>query len=267
MAGEDSKDRRQRSQTQGNRMMIQNLILFGEGFSPWTEKARWALDHHQIAYRYQEYTPLLSEPWLRIRAGCPRGRLSVPYLVGAAGFSLGDSFAIARQADQMGCAPPLVPLDLLAEITEWNERSERLMRAGRAQILARTESNRDIQIESLPPHLPRPLCHLLAPTVRIGTAYLRKKYAVRLVSDEELEADLTALRAAIAGDPSRTLLDRFTLADIAMASALQAVRPHDSQPIGLRPAQRRAWARPALAARWEDVLVWRDTILRRRPRW
>ena len=124
----------------------------------------------------------------------------MPYLLGGDGLSLGDSFAIAREADRLGDGA-LVPVDLLDEITTWNERSERLMRAGRARILVRTEESRDVQIESLPPHLPRALRGVLAPTVRIGTAYLRKKYDVRPVTDEDLEPDLAAIRAAIAGDP------------------------------------------------------------------
>ncbi|MBX3225214.1 MAG: glutathione S-transferase [Labilithrix sp.] len=241
-----------------------DLILVGEGFSPWTEKARWALDHHRLRYRYEEYTPLVSEPWLRIRANRPSGVISVPFLFDGDGLALGDSFAITREADRRGDEPALVPTDLLDEITTWNERSERLMRAGRAQILARTEESKEVQIESLPPHLPRAIRGVLAPTVRIATAYLRKKYAVKPVTDEELDAELGPIRAAISDDPTRPLLGRFTLADIAIATALQAVRPHTSEPPGLLPAQREAWARPELAARWEDVLAWRDAMLERR---
>ncbi|HVH47467.1 MAG TPA: glutathione S-transferase N-terminal domain-containing protein [Labilithrix sp.] len=246
-------------------MTIQGLTLVGEGFSPWTEKARWALDHHGLAYRYDEYTPLVSELWLRIRANRPSGIISVPFLLNENGRSLGDSFAIAREADTLGSAPALVPADLLDEITAWNERSERLMRAGRARILEKTEESREIQIESLPAHLPRGLRSLLAPTVRVGTAYLRKKYAVRSVSDDEIEAELAAIREAIANAPKRPLLGRFTLADIAIATALQAVRPHRTEPVGLLPAQRQAWERPELASRWEDVLAWRDEMVDRRP--
>ncbi|MBX3228446.1 MAG: glutathione S-transferase N-terminal domain-containing protein [Labilithrix sp.] len=243
--------------------MRSRLVLVGEGFSPWTEKARWALDHQRLSYRYEEYTPLVGEPWLRVRARRVRGPISVPYLLGSGGLSIGDSFAIAREADRIGDGAPLVPADLLDAIAIWNERSERLMRAGRAQILARTEQSREVQMESLPGHLPRALRGVLAPSVRLGTAYLRKKYAVRPVPDEELEVDLAAIRAAIAGREAQSLLDRFTLADVAIATALQAVRPHRSMPRGLLPAQREAWARPALAARWEDVLAWRDAMIAR----
>ena len=159
-------------------MTTHGLTLVGEGFSPWTEKARWALDHHRILYRYEEYTPLLSEPWLRIRAGRGSGTISVPYLLGGDGLSLGDSFAIAREADRRGNGS-LVPEDQIDEITTWNERSERLMRAGRARILAQTEENRELQSESLPSQLPqalrsmlgsvRPTCERSTPSARCPT--------------------------------------------------------------------------------------------------
>ncbi len=146
------------------------LTLVGEGFSPWTEKARWALDHHGVRYHYEEYVPLVDEPWLRLRARRLGGRISVPFLLGP-GVALGDSFAIAREAERIGHGAALLPPHLLPLIETWNERSERLIAAGRAQVLARTD-----------------------------------------------------------------------------ASAA---------------AQRDTWARPALAARWEDVLAWRDLLIDR----
>jgi glutathione S-transferase len=96
---------------------------------------------------------------------------------------------------------------------------------------------------------------------------------VRAVPDQDLEPDLTAVRAALgersSGSPARRyLLGRFTLADVAIIAALQAIRPHPLSPAGLGPAQREAWSRPALAARWEDLLAWRDEMIeahRRQP--
>src|SRR5262249_53974350 len=111
---------------------------------------------------------------------------------------------------------------------------------------------------------PKGVRRLVAGSVRIGTAHLRRKYAVRPVHDDEIEPDLAAIRAAIDGRPSREpLLGRFTLADVAIAAALQVVRPHARSPVGLSPAMREAWARPTLAARWEDVLAWRDQMIER----
>ena len=49
-------------------------------YSPWSQKARWALDHHGIAYRTQKYLPMLGEPYLRWRTGRWRRRATVPVL-------------------------------------------------------------------------------------------------------------------------------------------------------------------------------------------
>ncbi len=39
--------------------------LHGLSCSPWTWRARWALDHHRIDYDYREHTPMLGERRLR----------------------------------------------------------------------------------------------------------------------------------------------------------------------------------------------------------
>ncbi|MEJ7733217.1 MAG: glutathione S-transferase N-terminal domain-containing protein [Polyangiaceae bacterium] len=242
------------------------LTLVGEYFSPFTEKALWALDHHGIPHRYDEYTPLLGEPWLRLRAGRWKGRVSVPWLLGP-DLSFGDSVAIARHADAIGAGEPLFPAGEDAAIEAWNERAESLMRAGRAQVLERTETSRQVAAESLPAFLPAALRTPLAGSARLGTAYLRRKYGVLPVTDEELEPDLAAIRDAVAAgatrDGPRYLLGRFTFADVAVASALQSVQPHHTHPLGLQPGQREAWTRAALADRWRDVLAWRDEIVER----
>jgi glutathione S-transferase len=242
------------------------LTLVGEYFSPFTEKARWALDHHGIPHRYDEYTPLLGEPWLRLRAGRWKGRVSVPWLLGP-GLSFGDSVAIARHADGIGAAAPLFPAGEDAAIEAWNERAERLMGAGRAQVLERTEQSRQVAAESLPPALPSALRPLLAGSARLGTAYLRRKYAVVPVADEALDPELAAVAAALATRAAsrepRYLLGRFSFADIAIAAALQALQPHRTHPVGLQPGQREAWTRPALAGRWADLLAWRDEVYER----
>ena len=54
------------------------LLLIGESFSPWTKKARWALEQCDHSYDYKEYTPALSEPALRLRLRKLKGTVSVP---------------------------------------------------------------------------------------------------------------------------------------------------------------------------------------------
>ena len=39
--------------------------LYSIPYSPWSMRARWALDHHRIPHRSREWVPLLTEPVLR----------------------------------------------------------------------------------------------------------------------------------------------------------------------------------------------------------
>ncbi|HVY46043.1 MAG TPA: glutathione S-transferase N-terminal domain-containing protein, partial [Minicystis sp.] len=110
--------------------------LFGLPISPWTEKARFALDHHGVAYRYRIYVPMLGEPLLRARLRRPVGRVTVPVLFTDEG-AFADSFAIARYADRVGAGAPLVPSERAADVAAWNDRSEAALAAGRALTLGR----------------------------------------------------------------------------------------------------------------------------------
>src|SRR5690606_8270309 len=57
------------------------IRFYTESFAPWCERARWALDHHGVAYREIEQVPLVSELTLRVAARRPLRRATVPLLV------------------------------------------------------------------------------------------------------------------------------------------------------------------------------------------
>src|SRR5688572_24596337 len=105
--------------------------LYALAYSPWSEKARWALDHHRIDYKYSEHLPLVGELKLRVLLRKPKGRISVPVLRdGGRWFT--DSFEIAQHADRIGSGSRLFPGDKLAAIEGWNQKSEEALAAGRA---------------------------------------------------------------------------------------------------------------------------------------
>ena len=54
--------------------------LLGLPYSPWSEKARWALDARRVPYREVTYAPLLGEPALRLKLKRWRGNVTVPVL-------------------------------------------------------------------------------------------------------------------------------------------------------------------------------------------
>ena len=127
--------------------------LIALSYSPWSEKARWALDHHRVPYRYEEYVPMLGEPLLRLRLRRPTGKVSVPVLLDE-GRAFTDSFDIARHAERVGSGDPIFPEAVLAEIMRWNERSNAGLAAGRALTVERTGKSPEAKAEALPPFIP-----------------------------------------------------------------------------------------------------------------
>lgn len=77
-------------------------------FSPWSEKARWALDHHGCDYHEIHHAPVVGEWRLRAQMRRPFGRLTVPVLRDGDRW-LTDSFDIARHADAIGHGTTLFP--------------------------------------------------------------------------------------------------------------------------------------------------------------
>src|SRR5262245_24245928 len=104
--------------------------LIGIPNSPWTEKARWALDHHKVPYLFRESLICFGLPLWRLRAGRYRGRRSVPVYRGQSGV-LTDSFDIARFAESGGGGAPLFPAGRDEEVDAWNRESETAMASGR----------------------------------------------------------------------------------------------------------------------------------------
>lgn len=250
--------------------------------SPWSEKARWALDHHRIEYALKVFTPMLSEPALRWRLRRTRGprtersprqldagshrvtpwaSVTVPVLF-AGGEAYTDSFDIAHWAERHGAGAPLFRRGLEEEIAGWNQVSEAAMRAGRALTLFRVVADPQARAEALPDLVPRPLRRPLDSATRLGVRYLQKKH--RFADDEhgnraELRACFGELRHALA-DGRRFVLGELSYADIAMAAALQFVSPVADRFIPLGPATRRAWTDLELAGELTDLLEWRDQL-------
>lgn len=235
-------------------------VLIGLHYSPWTEKARWALDHHRVAYRYREHLPLLAEPLLRWRT--PRGvRPSVPMLR-EDGETTVDSFAIAKRAEALGTGPPLFPAAMADEIASWNETSEAVLRVGRAFVLRKRHGDAEALRESLPAFIPGFARGALTFAARGGGRFIGKKHAASREPDREAELTVVPaferLRGALGG--RATLGDGFTYADVTMSVALQFLRPPDARFLAMGEGTRRTWTHDALATRFADLLDWRDAL-------
>lgn len=231
--------------------------LVGITYSPWSRKARWALDHHGVSYQWQEYLPMVGAPALRARTGRWRGRLTVPILIDDTGVYT-DSFDIARRAEAIGQGPPLFP-DVEA-VSHWNQLAEQLATAGRARTTRLVAADPEARRENVPPFVPAALRTAFLPLVDAGVKYLVRKYQLDAepieASEAHMAAVLEATRAALCGH--RYLLGDFSYADITLGLAMQFVKPADDAFLRMGPGNRRCWTSERLAEEYADVVAWRD---------
>ena len=233
--------------------------LYGLSVSPWTERARWALEHHGVVYTYHEHVPMLGEVLLRRKAGTKKA--SVPLLADGDDVVMG-SFEIAKHAEKIGRGAPLFPRDKDAQIAHWADVAERMTRVGRANLFRKLMKSKAAQGETLPSFIPGGLRGALAPSAGMAIRFLAKKYDVSENVDDEVEHTLRPLlfelRAALEGGGGYVVASGFSFADLAMASSMQAVRPRVDSPFG--PALRDAWTIDAVTNEFGDLLEWRDGI-------
>jgi glutathione S-transferase len=232
--------------------------------SPWSERAKWSLDHHGIAYRVEHHVPFIGERRLRKIVGPTAPRATVPVLI-VDGELVPNSLAIARWADAHGSGIKLVPPEHEEAVQRWIAKSDVAMDAGRTLITARMLASDGALDESLPSAIPKFARVLSRPVTRYGMRWFARKYAIRVedvpARTEDLRAYLLDLRAALAG--AAHLLGAFTYADIVVTAALQAIVPVADRWLPLGPATRRVWTNEPLAAEFADLIAWRDALYER----
>jgi glutathione S-transferase len=240
--------------------------LLGLTFSPWTEKARFALDTRRVPYTFRRYQPLLGEPMLRLKLRRAVGPVSVPVLTLDDGRVLADSADIARWADGYGQGPRLFPPEHEAAVARFVALSERALAAGRALELRRVLTDDEALCEMVPGSLRRRLGPVAPRIAALGIARTLRKYGGHHDGPEvhrrTLVAALDELRGALAAAPPgepRTLLGQLTFADIAMAQVLAFVMP-PATGLKLGRASRRAFTDPDLADAYADLVAWRDAL-------
>jgi glutathione S-transferase len=230
--------------------------LLGLPYSPWTEKACWALDARGIAYEKKLYQPLLGELGLRRKLGKWRGIVSVPVLTDDDGRVIPDSAAIARWADGRGAGPELFPAGREAEIERFIALSDRGMAAGRALSLLNMLDDDEAIAEMVPRNLRRlPGARAIA---KAGVARTLRKYR-GLRDRDAARAALAEVLEEVRGVVGETLLGPFTFADIAVAQVLAFVEPPASG-LKLGTATRRSFRDDVLRERFADLVAWRDAL-------
>jgi glutathione S-transferase len=232
--------------------------LYGLSQSPWTERARWALDHHGATYQYHEHVPMLGEVFLRAKARVKKA--SVPLLVDGDTVVMG-SFEIAKHAEAIGRGAALFPRNKDAQVAHFIDIAERISRIARGWVLRRLMASPKALAEALPSFIPGPLRGISAPTTKMALSFLIRKYDATADDDEvnrTLRSIYEDIRAELAGDAY--LLGTFSVADIAIASTIQGLRP---RPDSLPPATAEAWTNEVLAPDFADLLRWRDEVYKK----
>ncbi len=232
-----------------------HLKLVGESFSPWTKKARWALEQCALPYVYKEYTPTLSEPGLRMRLRQWTGSVSVP--VAFVGRNvLRGSWDIAHFANETAGDGRLGDF---AQIEPWNALSEAALAEGRTRVVRCVLNDETALKEALPAFVPNALRGPMQFVAHDAVSRLDRKYA-HLLEEGALREALEKTRAGLAQAGGDYLLGRFSYADIAMAVVLEVVAPIARTEPPLGPVTARCWFDPRLAEAFADLIAWRDRL-------
>lgn len=237
--------------------------LWSISYSPWSDKARWALDHCGVAYERRSYQPLLGELALRRTLGVWRGPVSVPILE-VDGTAIRDSWKIAEWASAQAAGEDLrlFPADRSAELARYNELSEAALSAGRTLGLRRLLDDGEGLLDLVPARM-RALGAVARGIAAAGVRRTIRKYAH--VTPSDLDGALIEMLERLRADLKTTkfLLGKFSYADIVMAEALAFVAPPATH-LRLAPASRRAYTHESLATKYVDVVAWRDALYAQR---
>ncbi|MCS6985576.1 MAG: glutathione S-transferase N-terminal domain-containing protein [Leptospiraceae bacterium] len=235
------------------------LELYGIFYSPWSEKARWALDYHRQIYHWHEYTPLVDSLQLMWKA--KKWRVSVPILI-TPWEVIEGSLNIVRYGEKHGRKEKLLPFSHEEEILDIDALCDVAYRASRAIITARVEDNSEAQKALMPQFIPPSYHEFALPLAKVATLYLERKYSfggVPLAQHKEvLRSVLQELRQKVR--KNKTIFESFTLADISVALTLQFVSPVSDHFIPLSPPLREAFTQEDLAEEFSDLISWRNFI-------
>ncbi len=241
--------------------------LYGLPYSPWTQRALFALDHHAIAYRFVEHVPMLGE--LRLRRLTRHRRPTVPVLVSGTDAIMGSS-DIARLADREGSGSKLFPAGTESTIASWEARGDQILSVARTRVMDNLRRSPKALAEALPPFVPGPLRPMLRIFAKQAIDYLAKKHEVTGDPETRLRKEVfpvfdaldEALASAVGRESRTTILDELTFADVVMASAVSGFFPTQREPgtTKMGDATLACWTCDELVTKYPRVYAWRDRV-------
>lgn len=229
-------------------------------YSPWSERARWALDAAGVEYQSMGYQPMLGERALKRLRG--DGKASVPVLA-LADRAIGDSAAIAEWAAQTPGGVHLLPKGV--DVTQYDDLIERGLAAGRVISLSKVLKDPKALCEMVPKSM-RSIPWLPAQIAAFGVRRTLAKYGSEATAVDTARAELATvldrLREELAKAPPgspRTLTGQFSLLDIGFAQVLVFIHPPTTG-IRVGHASRACFHDAALSEHYADLVQWRDEL-------
>lgn len=235
--------------------MTRKHVLYGLRYSPWTERARFALDVCDVQHTMQGHQPILGELTLRLKAKSLSHK-TVPILVTASGDVIKDSFDIARFA--WASTPQLWEQWQTHEkaIMDAYALSERILNLSRLFALKRMKESPKTLEAQVPRWMP-----MKAAVGSMGVNLFAYKYGLDMptaIDRESLNQALLALKEKILD--RQYVSDQFSMADILLAVSLGAILPVSNEHIRINRGIRDAWTDEVSVSNFPEVFEWRDNI-------
>lgn len=239
------------------------MLLIGIRYSPWTERVRLVLRHHQLSYNYEEHTLLLGMPRLCWQMRRMSPNLTVPALIDGTNHLM-DSFQIARYLDRLGQKSRLIPDQWIDLIAEFNVQAELGCSAVRVLMLERMKHSQEARLAALPDFVPTCLRPSLGGMAKLGMAYIRKEFSISAESSAQSRVDLKSflvlLRRRLTQAGGKYIMGELSYADLIAVTVLQGVLPVSNRFLELKAPIRQIWTDEVFKIEFVDLLQWRDQI-------
>eukprot|EP01025_Chloroclados_australasicus_P060591 TRINITY_DN7792_c0_g2_i1.p1 TRINITY_DN7792_c0_g2~~TRINITY_DN7792_c0_g2_i1.p1 ORF type:complete len:256 (+),score=20.52 TRINITY_DN7792_c0_g2_i1:138-905(+) len=238
--------------------------------SPWSARARWALEVNGVKYKRVVYTPLLSEFSLRLKLGDYFGKVSVPIMFISTHNEkkvLRDSFEIALWGNQNRAegTRDLFPSDCIEQIREWSKLADDILNYGRIQSFEKVKKDPNALKEQTPDGFKWTGTSGAWMTGCI-VSLLQGKYSEAGGGPERQKAYSALLKAqtTLNSKQNKFLIgDSFSYADIVITVATYLVKPPQSQFYTIGQATSACCVLEDLAEEFSDIILWRDDILQK----
>ena len=230
--------------------------------SPWSEKARWAMDYTETHYQSIPFTPMITNLKARYLSKNFTSELTIPIAVDGQQI-LNDSFEIAKNTNNKTQNKNLFPAGYREELSSWNELSEQLLKITRIRVIPRMKANKHLMLALLPSFIPDWLKPFMGAIAKKSLDDLAKKYPVDdQASEKQLKDGLNRLRTALKESGGGYILGGFSYADICMSVVFQFIFPVENELFPIDDLVRETWVDESIKEEFSDLIAWRDFIYR-----